>query len=256
MKRKIVALIAAVIVCAASSAFAFNWGGEPVTECEDYTIAIDKYVKVESDMGTAYTEAAHATAKKGDTVYWVVSVTDANGEEITDYEIKYHGIAYEGENSHGLSKGKATQAAPWIEVNKTEKTPIDELYYNGKQIIVDADTVIIGELAFIRNSAGVVTDVANNGNAAELIKELAAFGITVEDVYSGKVCMTDDVLVANFGKVCKVSKNAYWGKVENVEITELPKTGDAGSIFEILVMACMAILPILALARYAKRKGR
>lgn len=252
MKRKIAAMIAALIVCAAGSAYAYNWSGEPVTVCEDYTIAIDKYVKVESDMGTAFTEAAQATAKKGDTVYWVVSVTDENGEEITDYEIKYHGITYEGENSHGLSKGKATQAAPWIEVNKTEKTPLDELYYNGKQIIVDADTVIIDELAFIRNSEGVVTDVVHNGNAAELIKELAAFGITVDDVYSGKVCMTDDVLIANFGKVCKVSKTARWGEVENIEMG-LPKTGDASTG---LIAGCVATLPIFILVRGAKRKGR
>lgn len=253
MKRKIAAMIAAlIVVCAAGSAFAFNWSGEAVTECEDYTIVIDKYIKVESDMGTAFTEAAHATAKKGDTVYWLVSVTDVNGEEVKDYEIKYHGITYEGENSHGLSKGKATSAAPWIEVNKTEKTSIDELYYNGKQINISADAVTIGELTFIRNSAGIVTDVTHSGNAAELIKELAAFGMTVDDVYSGKVCMTDNILIANFGKVCKVSKTAYWGEAAKLEMGALPKTGDAGT----LIAGSVTIIGAAALVRYAKRKGR
>ena len=55
-----------------------------------------------------------------------------------------------------------------------------------------------------------MTGASSNGNILELTNELAALNITPEDVYSGKICMSDDVLVQNFGLICKQTVSAKW----------------------------------------------
>lgn len=70
-------------------------------------------------------------------------------------------------------------------------------------ITISGDTVTIGKLVFTRSVSGVVTDVHFDGNILELTKELTALNMTPEDVYNGKVCMSNDVLIQNFGMICK-----------------------------------------------------
>ncbi len=91
-----------------------------------------------------------------------------------------------------------------------KKTSLQELHYNNMPITISGDTVTIGKLVFTRSVSGVVTDVHFDGNILELTKELTALNMTPEDVYNGKVCMSNDVLIQNFGMICKQTATSKW----------------------------------------------
>ena len=95
-------------------------------------------------------------------------------------------------------------------------------------ITISGDTVTIGKLVFTRSVSGVVTDVHFDGNILELTKELTALNMTPEDVYNGKVCMSNDVLIQNFGMICKQTATSKWyNDADAIKNITIPKTGDA-----------------------------
>lgn len=240
MKKFIATIMAICIMCAFTGAFAFTWGNEVADDCENYTVTVSKYSKVESDLGIAFAENASTTAKKGDKIFWNIEVLDADGKSVENYDVELFGIEYKGLNNHNLHTGIATQAAPKVKVTITEKTPLDELYFQNKKVVVDGGAVMIGSLVFLRNEKNVVEDVYYDGNVAEMIEKLAELGITVEDIYAGKICMSDDTLIANFGCICVSSGYAIWGaEVHNNVSMDIPKTGDTG-IWGLIILCGIA----------------
>lgn len=228
--KKIVSLIVTfvLIICMGAVAYAFNWQDTEAAECTEYTLTATKYIQVDSDVGVAYQAAPGATAKVGDTVYFSLSAVDTKGEKV-EAEVEYHNLGNVETLSNGkLYKAKVVGNEPWVRISITEKTPMNELIYGGEPIHVTNDTVVIGKLMFTRNDKGIVTDVYHEENTAEMLKDIAALGLNVNDIYDGKICMTDDILISNFGKVCKTSSTAAWyvpTSENNIELG-IPKTGD------------------------------
>ena len=225
MKKLISFIVIMSLLLCMGVAYAYSWTDVTESVCEEYTVNVDKYQMVESDLGVAYRENPGATAKKGDTVYFNVSAYNENGEAI-DVNIEYHDLA-DIKVTGKVYSAKVTGNKPYVKAYITEKTAMDELYFKGERVIVSGNQVMIGDLAFLREN-GVVIDVAFDGNALELKEALAKLNMTVEDIYNGKVCMSDDVLIANFGRVCNTEDVAYWYVVSDYEYDELgiPKTGD------------------------------
>lgn len=246
MKKTLAFILAMLMMFSMSTAFAFNWAEAETEECAKYSITITKYAKV-GEVGSAYQKAPAATAKKGDKVYWDIEVIDEDGNPISDYDVEYHGIDYEGVTADGLSVGKALSDYPTVLVSIVEHSAIDELSYNNEAIYVDEESVIIGDVGFTRNEKGIVTDAQHiDGNTVKLLDELAKLGIKVEDIYSGKVCMTDEILIKNFGSWCETSAKAVWNTSAPIEKVEIPKTGDrsaaAGAIGLVVIIAAGAYL--------------
>lgn len=235
MKKTLATILSILLILSMTPALALSWADVESEACEEYTLTADKYIKVDGDIGAAYEKAPAATAKVGDTVYFDLSAVDTNGEEV-EVEIEYHNLG-NIEAVGNLFKAKVVGAKPYVKISIEEKTPIDELTYNGEPIIVDEDTVIIGELAFLRDENGKVLDVAHEDNTAEMLKDLAALGIVIDDVYNGKICMTDDILISNFGKVCKTEATAQWYVATENEVLGIPKTGDSSLVYPVLAMA-------------------
>ena len=241
MKKTLAFIIAMLLICCMSTAFAFSWADVETEACEEYTLIAEKYERIEGDIGATYKKNPNATAKIGDTVYFDLSAVDTNGEEV-EVEIEYHNIG-NIEVVGNLFRAKVVGAKPYVKISIEEKTDIADLTYNGESIIVDEDTVIIGELAFLRDENGKVLDVAHEDNTAEMLKDLAALGIVIDDIYNGKICMTDDILISNFGKVCKTEATAAWYVAAENEVLGIPKTGDASIIFPAL-----AVIGVVAVA--------
>ncbi len=246
MKKTLAFILAMLLICGMSTAFAFNWAEAETEECAKYSITITKYAKV-GEVGSAYEKAPAASAKKGDKLYWDIEVIDADGNPVTDYEVELNGVDYEGVTADGLSVGKAVSDYPSVHVSITEHSEVTELTYENEEIYVNGETVVIGEVAFLRNDKGIVTDAQHvDGNTAELLKELAKLGIKVEDIYSGKVCMTDEVLIKNFGAWCETSAKAVWYYNSAPVDMDIPKTGDrsaaAGAIGLVVIIAAGAYL--------------
>lgn len=239
MKKTLATILSILLILSMTPAFALSWVDVETETCEEYTLTADKYIKVDGDIGAAYEKAPAATAKVGDTVYFALSAVDTAGEEV-EAEVEYHNLG-NIEAVGKLYKAKVVGAKPYVKISIEEKTDIAELTYNGESIVVNKDTVIIGELAFLRDENGKVLDVAHEDNTAEMLKDLAALGISVDDIYNSKICMTDDILISNFGKVCKTEAVAAW-YVEN-EVLGIPKTGDASIIFPAL-----AVIGVVAIA--------
>ena len=239
MKKTLAIIMTLLLILSMTSAFAISWADVETADCTEYTLLAEKYERIEGDVGASYKKNPNATAKIGDTVYFALSAVDTAGEEV-EAEVEYHNLG-NIEAVGKLYKAKVVGAKPYVKISIEEKTDIAELTYNGGSIIVDEDTVIIGELAFLRDENGKVLDVAHEDNTAEMLKDLAALGIVIDDIYNGKICMTDDILIANFGKVCKTEAVAAW-YVEN-EVLGIPKTGDAHIIFPAL-----AIIGVVAVA--------
>ena len=233
MKKTLATILTILLILSMTSAFALSWVDVETADCTEYTLLAEKYERIEGDIGASYKKNPNATAKIGDTVYFDLSAVDTNGEEV-EVEIEYHNIG-NIEVVGNLFKAKVVGPKPYVKISIEEKTDIAELTYNGESIIVDEDTVIIGELAFLRDENGKVLDVAHEDNTAEMLKDLAALGIVIDDIYNGKICMTDDILISNFGKVCKTEAVAAW-YVEN-EVLGIPKTGDSSLIYPVLAMA-------------------
>ena len=236
MKKYLAILTAVLLIFSMTAAFAFNWDYITAVECSDYVLSVTKYAKINSDLGVAYEKAPGATAKVGDYVYFYATATDAKGEAV-HADIEYHHLG-NIEFVDGIYRAKVIGDKPWVKISVVEKTAMTDLEYDGKPIIIRDDTVTIGKLVFTRNSDGVVIDVNSRLNVADMLAELAKLGIDIQKLYDGKICMNDDVLVSNFGHVCKNSVTAMW----YVEVPlDIPKTGDAVSI----------ITPILAIATVA-----
>ena len=235
MKKTLATILSILLILSMTSAFALSWVDVETETCTEYTLLAEKYERIEGDIGATYKKNPNATAKIGDTVYFDLSAVDTAGEEV-EVEIEYHNIG-NIEVVGNLFKAKVVGAKPYVKISIEEKTDIAELTYNGESIVVDEDTVMIGELAFLRDENGKVLDVAHEDNTAEMLKDLAALGINVSDIYDGKICMTDDILIANFGKVCKTEAVAAW-YVEN-EVLGIPKTGDMTVTGIVLLALCL-----------------
>lgn len=239
MKRILATLMTLLLIFSMTSALAFSWGEIEPEECTEYILTVTKYEKV-GDVGEAFKVAPNKTAKIGDTVYFNITSTDVEGEEI-ECDIELHHLS-SLEAVGDIYRATVVGSNPYIKVSITEKTPVQELTYEGKYIVTTPDTVNIGELTFIRNAEGKVIEVTSSLNTAEMLKELAELGIAIDDIYNGSVCMTDDNLIANFGVICNTSAAAKWYvPVEENIVTELPKTGDmstaAGAIGLIVFVA-------------------
>lgn len=241
MKKTLATILSILLILSVTSAFALSWVDVETEKCEEYTLTATKYIRVEGDVGAHYEKAPNATAKIGDTVYFDLSAVDTNGEEV-EVEIEYHNLG-NIEVVGNLFRAKVVGEKPYVKISIEEKTDIDELTYNGEPIVVDEETVIIGELAFLRDENGKVLDVAHEDNTAEMLKDLAALGIVIDDIYNGKICMTDDILISNFGKVCKTEAVAAWYVAAENEVLGIPKTGDASIIFPAL-----AVIGVVAVA--------
>lgn len=239
MKKTLATILSILLILSMTSAFALSWVDVETADCTEYTLLAEKYERIEGDIGASYKKSPNATAKIGDTVYFDLSAVDTNGEEV-EVEIEYHNLG-NIEVVGNLFRAKVVGAKPYVKISIEEKTDIADLTYNGESIVVVEDTVIIGELAFLRDENGKVLDVAHEDNTAEMLKDLAALGIVIDDIYNGKICMTDDILISNFGKVCKTEATAAW-YVEN-EVLGIPKTGDASIIFPAL-----AVIGVVAIA--------
>ena len=235
MKKTLATIMTLLLILSMTSAFALSWVDVESEACEEYTLTADKYIKVDGDIGAAYEKAPAATAKVGDTVYFALSAVDTAGEEV-EAEVEYHNLG-NIEPMGKLFKAKVVGAKPYVKISIEEKTDIADLSHNGEPIIVDEDTVIIGELAFLRDENGKVLDVAHEDNTAEMLKDLAALGIVIDDIYNGKICMTDDILIANFGRVCKTEAVAAWYVATENEVLGIPKTGDSSLIYPVLAVA-------------------
>lgn len=241
MKKTLATILSILLILSMTSAFALSWVDVETETCTEYTLLAEKYERIEGDIGATYKKNPNATAKIGDTVYFDLSAVDTNGEEV-EVEIEYHNLG-NIEVVGNLFKAKVVGAKPYVKISIEEKTDMADLTYNGESIIVDEDNVIIGELAFLRDENGKVLDVAHEDNTAEMLKDLAALGIVIDDIYSGKICMTDDILISNFGKVCKTEATAAWYVAAENEVLGIPKTGDASIIFPAL-----AVIGVVAVA--------
>ena len=237
MKKTLATILSILLILSVTSAFALSWVDVETEKCEEYTLTATKYIRVEGDVGAHYEKAPNATAKIGDTVYFDLSAVDTNGEEV-EVEIEYHNLG-NIEVVGNLFRAKVVGEKPYVKISIEEKTDIDELTYNGEPIVVDEETVIIGELAFLRDENGKVLDVAHEDNTAEMLKDLAALGIVIDDIYSGKICMTDDILISNFGKVCKTEATAAWYVAAENEVMGIPKTGDMTVTGIVLMVLCL-----------------
>lgn len=241
MKKTLATIMTLLLILSMTSAFALSWVDVETADCTEYTLLAEKYERIEGDIGATYKKNPNATAKIGDTVYFDLSAVDTNGEEV-EVEIEYHNLG-NIEAVGNLFKAKVVGAKPYVKISIEEKTDIADLTYNGESIVVDEDTVIIGELAFLRDENGKVLDVAHEDNTAEMLKDLAALGISIDDIYNGKICMTDDILISNFGKVCKTEAVAAWYVAVEEDVLGIPKTGDASIIFPVL-----AVIGVVAVA--------
>ena len=236
MKKLFAILVSLVLICGMSAAFAFNWNDVDVVECDEYVLSATKYVKIDSDLGVAYEKAPNAMAKVGDYVYFDLFAADTAGEEV-DADVEYHHLS-DLETVGKLFRAKVIGAEPWVKISITEKTAVADLKYKNEPIVVEGTTIVIGDLVFTRNADGVVVDVNSNLNVADMLAELAELGIDIQKLYDGKICMNDDVLIANFGRVCETSAIIAWYVQAEAPQLGIPKTGDAVSI----------IAPALAIA--------
>ena len=244
MKKLFVLIVVFVLlICTFGVAFAFNWEYVPEV-CDTYTIQLSKYQAVAADIGNSFQKSVSVTARRGDIVYFSIEVYDKNGTSVNPGKINITDLANVAHLGNGLYSATVTGSRPLVTYVIEEKTNIQELLYNGSNIIVSGEAVIINEVKFIRTASGIVADVAYDGNALELTKKLAQLGIALDDIYSGRVCMSDDVLIQNFGKICKQQATIKWfGESVKIDVGNdvigIPKTGDV-SVVAYAVMAVVA----------------
>lgn len=227
MKKTLATLMTLLLILSMTPAFAFTWGEIEADECTEYILSVTKYNKVEGDIGEAYEAAPTLTAKVGDTVYFDITSTDVEGNDV-ECETELHHLS--SVEPHGdIYRATVVGSDPYVRISITEKTPIADLYYKNRPIVTTEDTVTLGELTFIRNADGKVTEVTSALNTADMIAELNKLGIAIEDIYNGSVCMSDDILIANFGVICNSSAIAKWHVSTQEVVTDIPKTGDKGA---------------------------
>lgn len=237
MKKTLATILSILLILSMTSAFALSWVDVEAETCTEYTLLAEKYERIEGDIGASYKKNPNATAKIGDNVYFDLSAVDTAGEEV-EVEIDYHNLG-NIEVVGNLFKAKVVGPKPYVKISIEEKTPIDELTYNGVSVAVNDEVIAIGDLTFYRDANGKVLDVAHFNNTAEMLKDLEALGINIEDVYSGKIYMTDDILISNFGKVCKTEAVAAWYVAAENEVLGIPKTGDMTVTGIVLMALCL-----------------
>lgn len=242
MRKLIAFIIAASLIICMATAFAFNWNDSLTTKCDEYIVSAVKYSKVNSDLGSAYEKSPYASAAVGEYIYFGLSAFDKDGEEV-DADIEYHHIG-NVEPVGNIFRAKVIGDKPWVKISIVEKTDINDLMYKGSPILVGHDAVCIGDLMFHRNSDGVVTDVYSDRNVADMLSALAELGIDIQNLYAGKVCMSDDVLIANFGKICETESTARWYVEGEKSISAIPKTGDV-SVFTYAVISVISAVAVM-----------
>lgn len=249
MKKLFVSIVVfALLVCTVGVAFAFSWEYVPEV-CDTYTIQLSKYQAVAADIGNSFQKSVSVTARRGDTVYFSVEVYDKNGASVNPGKINITDLTNVSPLGNGLYSATVTGSRPSVAYVIEEKTSIQELLYNGSNIIVSGEAVIINDVKFVRTASGIVTDVMFGGNAFELTQKLGQIGIALEDIYSGKVCMSDDVLIQNFGKACKQEATIKWfsepTKIDaGNDVLSIPKTGDV-SVVAYAVMAVVVAAGVM-----------
>lgn len=227
MKRIFSLLLVVVLVFGTTSVYALSWTStsEP---CKTYTINIVKYELIPGDVGNSFRVNPNTTARKGEYAYYSIEVYNADNQKVDPGKLIVTDMAAPTNLGNGLYAALVTGSRPMLTYSIEEKTSLQELHYNNMPITISGDTVTIGKLVFTRSVSGVVTDVHFDGNILELTKELTALNMTPEDVYNGKVCMSNDVLIQNFGMICKQTATSKWyNDADAIKNITIPKTGDA-----------------------------
>ena len=251
MKKTILTLMLALVLCVSIPALAMGWSYTP-DPVPEYTVTVTKLDRVQTTTGTAYTPAPDKLAAVGQVVYFSVRITDSGGNDVKgdirlcDLEVLY----IDG----SIIAATVTGAHPTVTASIETATPADQLVYNGKPIIITGDTVTIDKLVFTRqNNVAVSVDIAD-GNLGDLSRALMALGMTIEDVYSGKIYMSDAALAANFGQRSRAEATARWYVDADAEVKPavpgLPQTGDnAGAAGLVLVVTAVLIMGVKRWAR-------
>lgn len=243
MKKTILILMLALVLCASVPALAMGWAYTP-DPAPEYTVAVTKLDRVQTTTGTAYTPVPDKLATIGQVVYFNVRITDSSGNDVKgDIRLGDLEVLYIDGN---VVAATVTGAHPIVTASIETATPTDQLVYNGKPIIITGDTVTIDKLVFTRqNNVAVSVDIAD-GNLGDLSRALAALGMTIEDVYSGRIYMSDAALVANFGQRSRAEATAKWYAVADAEVKpavpDLPQTGDKTGIVGFALIAAAAVL--------------
>ena len=242
--KKTILIILTLALCACIPALAMGWAYTP-DPAPEYTVAVTKLDRVQTTTGTAYTPVPDKLATTGQVVYFSVRITDNDGNDVKgdihlgDLEVLY----IDG----SIIAATVTGAHPTVTASIETATPADQLVYNGKLIVITGDTVTIDKLVFTRqNNVAVSVDIAD-GNLGDLSRALTALGMTIEDVYSGKIYMSDAALAANFGQRSRAEATARWYMDADAEVKPavpgLPQTGDnAGAAGLVLVVTAVLII--------------
>ena len=251
MKKTILIRLLALTLCASIPTLAMGWAYTP-DPAPEYTVTVSKLDRVNTTAGTAYTTVPDQLAAVGQVVYFSVRITDSGGNDVKgdirlcDLEVLY----IDG----SIIAATVTGAHPTVTASIETATPADQLVYNGKPIIITGDTVTIDKLVFTRqNNVAVSVDIAD-GNLGDLSRALTALGMTIEDVYSGRIYMSDAALVANFGQYAKAEATAKWYADADAEVKpavpDLPQTGDrTGTVGFVLIVAAAVLV---GMKRWAK----
>lgn len=244
MKKTILTLMLALVLCVSIPALAMGWAYTP-DPVPEYTVTVTKLDRVQTTTGTAYTPAPDKLAMVGQVVYFSVRITDNDGNDVKgDIRLGDLEVLYIDGN---IIAATVTGAHPTVTASIETATPADQLVYNGKLIIIAGNTVTIDKLEFQRrNNVAVSVDIAD-GNLGELSRALAALGMTIEDVYSGRIYMSDAALAANFGQRSRAEATARWYMDADAEVKPavpgLPQTGDnAGAAGLVLVVTAVLII--------------
>lgn len=243
MKKTILILMLALVLCVSIPALAMGWAYTP-DPVPEYTVTVSKLERVQTTTGTAYTPVPDKLATVGQVVYFNVRITDSSGNDVKgdirlgDLEVLY----IDG----SIIAATVTGAHPTVTASIETATPADQLVYNSKPIIITGDTVTIDKLVFTRqNNVAVSVDIAN-GNLGDLSRALTALGMTIEDVYSGRIYMSDAALVANFGQRSRAEATAKWYADVDDEVKpavpDLPQTGDKTSVVGFVLIAAAVVL--------------
>ena len=256
MKRIFSLLLVVVLVFGTTSVYALSW--TPTSEpCKTYTINIVKYELIPGDVGNSFRVNPNTTARKGEYAYYSIEVYNADNQKVDPGKLIVTDMAAPTNLDNGLYAALVTGSRPMLTYSIEEKTSLQELHYNNMPITISGDTVTIGKLVFTRSVSGVVTDVHFDGNILELTKELTALNMTPEDVYNGKVCMSNDVLIQNFGMICKQTATSKWyNDADAIKNITIPKTGDAplNALFVALVTLVTTGVAICFSCRFKQKK--
>lgn len=260
MKKIFVMLAAFVLMLSfGSTAFATGWGPE-IEPNKEYVVDITKYELVVEGGKSKLVENNSVVAKKGDTVYFSISVYNKeckneelmlvfeNGEfciaDFKDVNIAVSGLknlAVYDEN-RGILKGIVCTETLSLTVSIQSILTIDKLIANstvtpyGSFIKIgnivferDADYYVIGAYQYDESLEGYLAagDFVPVRRVKATEAQLAAFGMTVANVEAGVYLVDANNIVANLGTTCLAEKTVSWGAVVSSSVLELPQTGDA-----------------------------